>query len=57
MTDVKKTIKKDKELQRWNEIDYHYMTEESDNDEGGILQHKLTWRSEGTFIVHVLISF
>ena len=56
MTDVKKQSRKT-ELQRWNEIDYHYMTEESDNDEGGILQHKLTWRSEGTFIVHVLISF
>ena len=50
----KKTIKKDKELQRWNEIDYHYMTEES---EGGILQNKLTWRSEGMYIVHILISF
>ena len=47
----KKTIKKDKELQRWNEIDHHYMTEESDDNEGGILQHKLTWRSEGRFSV------
>ena len=51
MTDIKKQSRK---TESYRDGMYHYMTEES---EGGILQHKLTWRSEGTYIVHVLISF
>ena len=39
-------MKKDQERERWAQIDYQYMTEES-NTQGVIYQHQLTWRSEG----------
>lgn len=40
---------KEAELERWNKISYHYMTEESDDAEEPniIIVHKLEWRSEG----------
>ena len=40
-------MKKDKERERWEHIDFQYMTEESDAEDV-IYQHKLPWRSEGT---------
>ena len=46
----KRALKKDKERERWAAIDYQYMIEESDA-EGVIYQHKLTWRSEGMFML------
>ena len=50
MTGAKKCLKKDRERKRWEQIDYNYMTEESDA-EGVIRQHKLTWRSDGNNII------
>lgn len=43
----KKFLKKGKECEVWAAIDYNYMTEESDGEDGCINQHKLTWRSPG----------
>ena len=40
----KKVLKKEGELKKWKEIDFKYMTDESDGDE--VKQHKLTWRSD-----------
>lgn len=44
----KKLIKK-KEKERWDQLDYRYMTEESDASDANdtVYQHKLVWRSEG----------
>ena len=48
-------LKKDKERERWEQIDFQYMTEESDSD-SVIHQHKLTWRSEGVAIqIHFIV--
>ena len=49
----KKFLKKEKEREKWSQIDYRYMTEESDSDDV-IRQHKLTWRSESEFNTLVL---
>ena len=38
-----------KDLNKWDEIDYLYMTEESScTDEDGFSVHQLPWWSEGT---------
>ena len=42
----KKVLKKDRENEKWSQIDHNYMTEESDA-ESVVMQHKLPWRSEG----------
>ena len=34
---------------KWKEIDYRFMTEESDVDEEAVAQHKLPWRSESNY--------
>ena len=49
----KNFLKKEKEREKWSQIDYRYMTEESDSDDV-IRQHKLTWRSESEFNTLVL---
>ena len=43
----KKVLKKALESEKWAEIDFHYMTEESEGESDCINQHKLTWRSQG----------
>ena len=49
---------KESEAAQWEKIDYHYMTEESDDsDSDGIVRrHKLEWRSTGKFVEHVTIA-
>lgn len=42
----KKHLRNEKERERWMQIDYRYMTEESDMDEDKVGQHKLPWRSK-----------
>ena len=37
----------DSERARWEDIDFRYMTEESDSDSGLIRQNKLEWRGTG----------
>ena len=44
--DRRKKYLKKKEREKWSQIDYRYMTEESDS-ENVVYLHKLTWRSEG----------
>ena len=44
----KKVLKKDREHERWSQIDHNYMTEESDA-ESVVMQHKLPWRSKGIY--------
>lgn len=40
-------MKPGKELSKWKELSYHFMTEESaGDDEGEIVRHELTWRSD-----------
>lgn len=43
---------KENELERWKQLSYLYMTEESDDpdDSNIIVYHKLTWRSESKLI-------
>ena len=44
----RKLIKGQEETKKWKEIDYHYMTEESDDTDGEKLHtHKHQWRSQG----------
>ena len=35
----------------WMEIDFRYMMEESEGEDDIIRQHKLQWRSRGTYSV------
>ena len=49
----KKFLKNEQESEKWSQIDFQYMTEESDGDDDCISQHKLTWRSSG--ILHLCI--
>ena len=46
------SVVKDGELERWNKLSYHYMTEESDDPDepNNIVFHKLEWRSESKFL-------
>ena len=41
----KRHLRSNKEREKWMQIDYHYMTEESDIDEEKVGQYKLPWRS------------
>ena len=41
----KRHLRSNKEREKWMQIDYHYMMEESDIDEEKVGQHKLPWRS------------
>ena len=43
----KKVLKSANEEQHWNEINWEFMTEESEDDEETIAKHPLTFRSEG----------
>ena len=45
----KKHLRNEKEREKWKEIDYRFMTEESDVDEEAVAQHKLPWRSESNY--------
>ena len=51
----KKHLKKDKEREKWMQIDYRYMTEESDMDEERVGQHKLPWRSYSN-VIYILFD-
>ena len=48
---------KDHKKEKWSTIDYQFMTDESDTEEGVVLQHKLIWRSEGTYCFMLFVSF
>ena len=39
-------LKKDRERSFWDEIDYHFMTEESEGEDHTVVRHMLPWRSE-----------
>lgn len=41
---------KEKERDKWAQIDYRYMTEESELDSDTVLQHPLPWRSDGELL-------
>jgi hypothetical protein len=42
-----KQLRGDNERKLWGQISPHYMTdEETDDDDGGFVTHKLTWRSK-----------
>ena len=45
----KTVLKKTRESEMWSEIDYKYMTEESEGEDDTIKQHKLPWRSRSKF--------
>ena len=45
----------EKELKRWQQISEHYMTEESDNEEGGFSMHKPRWRSNSNGIIKLYV--
>ena len=45
----------EKELKRWQQISEHYMTEESDNEEGGFSMHRPQWRSNSNGIYYVVV--
>ena len=45
---------KEHEKEKWSAINYHFMTDESD-EEDVVFQHKLVWRSEG--ILYVIFKF
>ena len=48
-------VKPSAEEERWKELSYHFMTEESGRDSTDeITQHKLPWRSESEFQVYSL---
>ena len=34
------------EMKEWEKLDQRYMTEESDGDDGVIVEHRLKWRSK-----------
>ena len=48
----RESVVKDNELERWKQLSYLYMTEESDDadDSSVIVCHKLPWRSESKLI-------
>ena len=47
--DRRKRHLKEKEREKWAQIDYRYMTDESEQDSDTVLQHQLPWRSGGKF--------
>ena len=42
-----------KKRERWSQIDFHFMTDESDLDDDSVAQHKLPWRSESKFLKYM----
>ena len=50
----KKHLRNEKERERWMQIDYRYMTEESDMDEDKVGQYKLPWRSNSNVICYYI---
>ena len=42
-----------KKRERWGQIDFHFMTDESDLDNDSVAQHKLPWRSENKFLKYM----
>ena len=53
----KTVLKKTRESEMWSEIDYKYMTEESEGEDDTIKQHKLPWRSRSKFYNRHYICF
>ena len=49
----KKFLKNERESEKWSQVDFQYMTKESDRDDDCISQHKLTWRSAG--LLHLCV--
>lgn len=43
-------MKREKDINKWSEIDYTYMTEESSGEDNSVNIHQLPWRSEGLII-------
>ena len=52
----KTVLKKTRESEMWSEIDYKYMTEESEGEDDTIKQHKLPWRSRSKFYTCIYVS-
>ena len=46
--DNRKCMVRENEQQYWRSLTLDCMTEESDGDEGCIIEHKIPWRSPGT---------
>lgn len=49
----KKYLRTQKERERWGQINFHFMTDESDLDDDSVAQHKLPWRSESKFLKYM----
>lgn len=45
-------LKRDREREQWDSIDYNFMTEESECEDGTVVQHLLPWRSECKLMVN-----
>lgn len=46
---TKAVLKNEKEEKMWHDIDWNFMSEESDGDDGVIVRHKLPWRSQSMY--------
>ena len=46
----RKYVQKPKEVKLWDSINWQFMSEENDGDDGGFNHHSLLWRSEGMLI-------
>ena len=49
-------IKTDREMVKWLQIDYHYMTAESCDEDGSVQVHHIPWESDGMFVYTVVSS-